>query len=52
MEWLYILSNPFNFQGGRTQEQGSAVTGDLGYAQGFFVALYDGWSVIHRMNLN
>lgn len=48
MRWLYSVSNPFDFQGGRSEEVDSIVYGDLGTAQGFFSALYDGWSVIHR----
>lgn len=50
MEWLYRTSNPYSFQGGRTKEQNSTVTGDLGIAQGFMLALYDGWRIIQRKN--
>lgn len=52
MSWLYTLSNPFDFQGGRTDDVDSIVYGDLGTAQGLFSALYDGWSVIHRKLLD
>lgn len=48
MSWLYIVSNPFDFQGSRSDEVDSIVSGDLGQGLGLWSALYDGWSVIHR----
>lgn len=48
MGWLYTTSFAFDFQGGRRDEADSIVNGDLGRAQGFSTAIYDGWSVIRR----
>ncbi|XP_037024166.1 gigasin-6-like [Bradysia coprophila] len=48
MNWLYTISNGFDFRGSRRDDADSSVYGDLGTAQGFFSALYDGWSVIHH----
>lgn len=48
MRWLYTVSMPFEFEGGRTDDVDSLIYGDLGTAQGLFSGLYDGWSVIHR----
>lgn len=48
MDWLYSVSNPFDFRGGRTNDAGSIVYGELGLAHGFFSGLFDGWSVLYR----
>ncbi len=48
MTWLYAISYPADFQGGRRDDFDSIVYGDLGTALGLFSALYDGWRVIHR----
>ncbi|KAJ6645759.1 Gigasin-6 [Pseudolycoriella hygida] len=48
MNWLYTVGYPFDFRGGRTDEIGSIVYGDLGTAQGLFSTLYDGWNIIHH----
>lgn len=48
MRWLYTVSNPLDFQGGRQDTDDSIVAGELGLAQGLMIGLYDGWGIIYR----
>lgn len=45
---MYTISNGFDFQGSRVDHPDSLVSGDLGHGLGFYIAMYDGWSVIRR----
>lgn len=48
INWLYTVSNPFDFRGSRTDDGDSATPSHLGTSQGFFSGLYDGWGFIDR----
>lgn len=45
MSWIYQVSNPIEFEGGK-QNENDTVGGTYGYGLGFDLLLYDGYKTI------